>query len=458
MPIYKASGEEIQVGADYALKINPTDNKLYWYENGVPTGQGVDVGHFSIDVSDVISFYQQPLKNAAYYVKRLGKKYVSYLLVADQHYTLNYGYTPQLMECLYASGLFDKMLFLGDNLESFTEARKTAWLSAHENLLPYSLVLMGNHERSSGTERYEWFKENVFDVMASCSFGGEEHSYYYYDNSTFKIRLIMLDPPRDRSNQKVWLKSVIASVPSDWTYFVLSHEPQDAFVTSYGTYPLTRVLDEDYGAYCAMDNRFGGLMCGHRHSDISNLKYGFLHNDCFLSDSYKSSGLTPEAPAPPRSKADATAQSITIVSINPTTKNVKFYRIGQVDTSTVTWVNKKREYTYGTRLPVVLDDIWTGIDGTMQVSAGAKLWMQPQEVDPTQTYYIFHQDGTDLDADRSNYHFFEYDENGNFLGRSGNNTVVDAKIHRANIRNNTKYVIKSARGGDEYVLSNELPN
>lgn len=308
-----------------------------------------------IDVTGVVSFYKQDVRNAVTYLRDLGEEYVSYAIVNDQHYNYNYGYSPQILSALYRNNVIDKIFVLGDEVDTGADsALLNSWLSDHNSIIPYSFVIQGNHE-AYGDESivYPWFKTNVYDEMATpTNWGTEDHSYYYYDNSEYKIRFIFCDPNHDSTNQKSWLYSTAQAIPEDWFWVLITHEAPFVYTppAPYDTYwhyrdtTLFGTFETDF----ATDDKLIGVFCGHEHCDIPQTNSG-IHQETFLTDSNKKSGGTDSTglPMPIRNANDNSANSVTIISINPTLRKVKLLRIGPLQyEGGADWIDKKREFEF----------------------------------------------------------------------------------------------------------------
>lgn len=314
-----------------------------------------------IDVTDVVSFYKQDVRDAVTYLRNLGEDYISYAIVTDEHYSENgdnYGYAPNILKSLYKNGVIDKIWTLGDGADYGRKVLLEMWRDTHADILPYTFALQGNHEAYVALndftleEIYAWLKTNVWDVMAQpTEFGGVDHSYFYYDNSEYKIRFIFLDPNRDSTSQKDWLYQTAQSVPEDWIYFVVAHEGAFAYhVDGYKDYSFYRdqILFGNFEKDFKNDTKLGCVICGHKHCDILQENSG-IKQVCFLCDSCKNAGGTETMgiTLPSRNRNNNTAQAVTILSINPTLRKIKLYRIGQVmNNPSITWNNKQFEFEF----------------------------------------------------------------------------------------------------------------
>lgn len=468
MPTYNSNGEVIN---KYELKVNPVSGLLYLYLDGERQGDGIDIGHEGLDVSDVVSFYQSDVTAAANYLDSLGSDWVSYVELNDQHYSTNGKHASAICRVLLNAGLVDKVINLGDMIDSYAVA--SDFHSEWGDLYPKGLFVIGNHDVSASTEEqkiqfYEMWVNDVFTKLpTACVFDNSSvdyKSYYYYDNESYKIRFLCLDPHRNRDKQAVFFKNVIDSTPDDWTIFILTHEPSVELVTEWGQCGTVDVIVPNVAYQFALDKRFGAIFCGHDHRDIIQKVYGYVDQAAFLCDRLETFG-DGHYTYPPRSADDNSAQSITLISINPTQKKIKFYRIGAEHSQIVPWSNHQYEITYSTKAndssvsveEAVMDGYWIGTDGRRygyDTSSGkAKTWLKPIEVDATKTYYAYHADGT---AMPNSYTFAEFDADGKWIDAKGTVKVNDY-VRRLDLSSNAKWVILSSSRGDEYVISTERP-
>lgn len=313
-------------------------------------GASVGVAHringhaTAVNLINVPAFYVDSVDAAVDFLYSRNNS-INFAVITDTHYNYNYKHSHKLLKSLNASGLIEKIVVLGDNIDTSDSSLRQSWLSDFSSLIPSMFYVMGNHELFSGTESevYNWWKSNVYDEMSQATFGNTDKSYYYYDITNKKTRVFFCDANHDSVNQKEWLYSCIQELDSDWLFFIFCHE--GAFVYTPEGYPtydsyrdttLFGTFENDFKD----DSRCGGVICGHHHNDIIQQNSG-IYQIALLCDANKSAGGTNEGcPMPTRSDS-ITAQSITIVSINPTEKTIELLRIGQIDNACgVDWSNK----------------------------------------------------------------------------------------------------------------------
>lgn len=438
-----------QIINKYEIKVDPIDGLLYLYLDGERQGIGIDVGQEGYDVSTVAEFYQTEVLNALKSVNAMGDDWTHYLAVADQHYTTNYDLSPTMLKVMYDSGLFDKVFFLGDQWDS-AQAKMDAWLTAHEDLLPHALPVMGNHDPSATTVEgvtalYEWAKTNLYDQLddVNIHFGTAPNACFYYYDSPEHIRFIVIDTHYNdfTAGETAFIENAINTVPDGWTFFIVQHEPVIDWASEYDA--SGKVDKFNAPIYLALKTNFGTAICGHEHWDMSIDRYGYFHQDTFCCDGHENSPVS-------RSASDASAQAITVISINTAEKRVKFLRIGAVDNLHGNpFTNKQYEIAYGAHEGGKVEGYETITNNTLYPREGSATWFDPIAVDTSNPCYIYHADDTDLNG-ITNYRFSQYDEDGNYIGRTDVPTLVDAKTYRVNFSdNNTKYILKSAKLGDD---------
>ena len=284
-------------------------------------------------LSDIPTYFQNDVTNALNYVDELGIDYAHYIVVTDTHYSANYGNSPVICNYLYGTGKFDKMIHLGDFLEA-GEVNSDNWNAMIEaDFCHYKKWLMtqGNHD--SGIYPFSlatpYFETKEVNYVTDALKNG-----FYYDNSKHKIRFIGLHHMlHSNSRIRAEIESFISSMPSGYKWCIINH------------YPM--LVNDEWGRASCMNEsaetwiktlidtypNFIGIFSGHMHLDeydiVSTGAKEFHHMT--LDADFKRNGVS----------GTNEEQVITIISINPTTENVKFYRIGR----SAVYETKQWEYT-----------------------------------------------------------------------------------------------------------------
>ena len=285
-----------------------------------------------ITLEDIPTYFQSDVTNSLNYVDELGSDYAHYIVVTDTHYSSNCGNSSTICNYMYSTGKFDKMIHLGDFLESGAVDGNNWNAMIEADFCHYKQWIMtqGNHD--SGIYPFSlatpYFESNEVNYVT--------HNYkngFYYDNKEQKIRFIGLHHMLyANSSIRSEIEEFISSMPSDYKWCLINHYP-----FNNGTWESTSCISSDAQTWLfrLIDTYKGfiGNFCGHMHLD----KYDLLStgttnfNQITLDADILRSG----------NQGTSNEQVVTIVSINPTTENVKFYRIGR----SLVYESKQWEYT-----------------------------------------------------------------------------------------------------------------
>ena len=324
MAVYDFKGNELNAIYDF----NGSElNTAYDY-----SGNEVFTGITPVALTEVSEIFQSACVDAMEYVDNLPNGYVNYIVLTDTHWPSNWRHSAMVCNYLYGSGKFDKMIHLGD-MVSDDNVGENGWNAMVEDGYLYypnrCLFAQGNHDNHLSPLM------NALEYLVPTNVHYITHSYknaYYYDNKAFGIRFIVLHHylyayTDIRSEVENWIKYK----PSGYKWAILEHYP-----FNNGTWNDTSCIGTETQAWLfgLIDSYSGfiGNFCGHLHLD----KYDLLstgtkdfHQMVFDTDT--------KSPNPD----DITGQAITLLSINPTTENVKFYRIGR----SKVYESKQWEYT-----------------------------------------------------------------------------------------------------------------
>ena len=256
----------------------------------------------NFDVSDIDSAYQQNTKDALRQTLTLGTDYVHFLVATDMHInnTSNsfINKVKPIADALMETGKYDKFINLGDVMNGGTQA-----IIQQAKTLGYfwgvedgkCLFTMGNHDYENNA--MDAFQTEVFQYIAQIpnvtfkEASGEVLKNYYYDVPSYKLRMLFADS-NNTNIEDSFFRTAITSLPSGWKYMVFSHHPNVPDAT------WMRMQYEMPGNYL-------GKVHGHDHHDMLYMQYGLLY-DTYLNAAY-----------------------ITVMSVNPTTNDVRFFRIGE---------------------------------------------------------------------------------------------------------------------------------
>lgn len=292
------------------------------------------------DVSSLPEYWGDNVKDALAHVLVLGDDYVHHLISTDNHYNINYRKSPDIMALLQDTGLFSRVINLGDVTDSHTQAQADNVLADYAPFVGNMLFAIGNHDDSgAGSESVLYPLISGDDSLQ----GTPESFNYYWDDEDYKIRYIVYNSPNVASFTPIetWAKGV----PDGWSVLILSHYAGMSFLSDFSQVePVQTRTRTPYAKnlrpfFMANDNKyFAGWIAGHEHTDslAVDTPFSVIHQAVLNND-----GHSNDAVPWPKTQGTATEQAVTIMSINPKAKIVKFYRIGAA-----TRFGRSFEYSY----------------------------------------------------------------------------------------------------------------
>lgn len=269
------------------------------------------------DYSLLPSYYVDPVKGALKYALMLGEGYIHHVIITDSHFPCNYNHSPAIVKTLQNTGLFSKVLNLGDFLDAYSGLSTAE--SYFSDLNGEMLYAIGNHEPYTDSEKlveiYNAFLSD-FDNLQ----GTPQEFNYYWDDAVNHVRYIVVNNVNQTAS---WNKnppwfSWVTSLPSGWTFFILSH------------YQTHQLIGLHAPKFAAQGLSFAGSLTGHMHYDALYNIFGGAHIATFLNDGTTAQynpDNTINTTDPKIENTDNDA-AVTVMSFNPTTKDVQFYRIG----------------------------------------------------------------------------------------------------------------------------------
>ena len=286
-----------------------------------------------VSLEDVPVYFRSDVTNALNYVDELGDDYANYLVLTDTHYNANCGNSSTICNHMYGTGKFDKMIHLGDFLEggAIGSDNWNAMIDADFCHYKKWVMTQGNHD--SGIYPFSlatpYFESKEVNYVS--------HNYkngFYYDNTKHKIRFIGLHHMLHSSSAiRKEVENFITSMPSDYKWCIINHYPMQVNTEWARTSCMGEGAETWLKGLIDMYPNFVGLFCGHLHTDeytLANTGTKDFHHMTLDADILRNGNI-----------GTNNEQVITIISINPTTENVKFYRIGR----SVVFESKQWEYT-----------------------------------------------------------------------------------------------------------------
>lgn len=357
----KATGEELAVLKQYINEFEPYIDKMK---------EEIAAQTASFDVSSLPDYWEDMVFDALVHVSALGDGYVHNIITTDNHYDKNYGKSGAIQKLLYDTGLFSKVINLGDVTDSLSgiQSGEPSPTEVENVLNDYSyfgndlIFCIGNHDdyNSENSELLPLIEDNEDFV------GDVQHFNYYYDDSENKIRYVVVNTGWKYSSTATALANLataverVASTPAGYHCVLLSHYPLYQFITNYygdDRWSNSALVNDKglLGAVMSAGVNFVGVFCGHAHDESCVNEYGTnIHQTVLLND-----GNSQNAQPYPKTEGTTTENVITIMSINKEKHVVKLYRVGRYSKYGQRW-----QYNYKTNMVArILQGVYLKGDG-----------------------------------------------------------------------------------------------
>ena len=464
----KAVGDKF---GGFTLGTDPVTGLLYIYLNGQKIGRGIDIGAPGVDVSSIVEWYQQPVKDALSYVSSLGNdQWVHHVVMADSHYSelYNYGHSGAMVKILMSTGYFDKFVHLGDLTDKGNTSELNLAIEQVGSLNGQMLYAMGNHEVSGNKEitpyLHDAFMSNLTDnITYNPDFDAStyDNPYYIYKDTVNKIAYIhyaYFGKISNRQTEMSWVLDRVQELPEGYTIIIFMHPPVqelDNSVSEPNFHMLFGFLPEKY--------RRGVVLTGHIHGDRL-VEWDGYREIWFAADAkYTRDPYGPED----RSEGTVNEQAISIFSIGIGTNNaVKVYRIGAVGRELTALAPNIIETSMSVNDG---NNLVTGIIGSVGLldvsNTNYKLLSKWVPVDPDSYYYIYTTDKSSVDVQRT-INKAEYTDTRADTFVSGSRLavnpqgVVELNVHKFYSKSTSNYMLVGSNNEDiasRLVVSKDPP-
>lgn len=308
-----------------------------------------------IDVRDIVPYFVSDVEDAMDYVRTLGTtNWVHHIVITDTHFVKNYGHSTAIVKAMQDTGYFGKVIHLGDITDDATQANIEASVDNYGQFNGDLLYAIGNHDvMFTGYESY-WYNnllsdDTDIDVTDIANFN------YYFDDTVKHIRYIVYGYST-ASGGATYAINKIKSAPSGYAVITICHYKE--LLKSNLLLPLI-----------GHEVEYIGNITGHYHVDGYGHDFADMYNETWLNND----GWINDDANYPKTDGTTNSQAITIMSINTTTRTVKFYRIGIATALGQNW-----QYTYvkGGSVEEWLTGKYWGT-GTVSTGANSAIYTKP---------------------------------------------------------------------------------
>lgn len=298
----------------------------------------------NFDVSSLPQYWQEDTRDALAHTISLGDDYVHHIIATDSHYTTNNNESVPIIELLQATGLYSKVIHLGDivNGGGTGDTPSVDETKAYEMFGRFNgdlLFALGNHDNGTmKTRAYQAFLSQLDGITGTDI---PTNMYYYWDDSVNKIRYFV----DAYGSGSAFSFENVASLPSGWRFAILVHMHPLRVRSNLRSDSIDELhyLEGYTGTIANPDvqlthnmkpaiisaltgHDFIGYITGHLHDDgIDTANDGLVVQATLANDGKSSNKWYP------KTAGTNTSQAFTIMSISKTGNRVKFYRIGRVN-------------------------------------------------------------------------------------------------------------------------------
>lgn len=300
-----------------------------------------------VDTYDVEPYFETATRNAVNKINNLGSQWESFAFVTDTHTNWNQLHSADIIrEIVSRTGI--KAFWAGDTSEVLfgTGAEFDSYASGLTSVRSNVYFALGNHDR---VEKENFDLSQVIKCynafLAGKTLQGTPSSYYYYfDNTTKKIRYMVINTCEDREDwyvmsaeQLAWITANVQLPDSTWNLVVIGHCDIDTGVAVTSHSKNAQAICD---AIATCNGHIVGYFCGHQHIDNVSLVDNTFHQTIMLCDCIDAHEWYPEVyDYPTRTVGTASEQAVTIVHFNTTTGAVEFTRIGAYVSGTLPTYN-----------------------------------------------------------------------------------------------------------------------
>lgn len=295
----------------------------------------IQSGSGNESILSVPSYYRAQTMQIADEIEALSDDWACYTVLTDPHWEMNAGSGVPIANFLSTNTKAKDLCILGDiyvynNMQEYHTPINLG-INKYKSHIHFTV---GNHDVYTPEDAipFEYFYNDYMEDKAAILHGYPEKYWYYYDDNAHKIRNIFINT-EDNDMSMLDFVSNALQVPTGWHVAMFGHrdiyEPTDApFVGGYAraSYLIERIT--------AWDGDFIGYFCGHQHVDY-RLQFGnkFAHTT-LMCDSQDTRDFYPGITQTDRASGTTKENAITIICVNPKTRNVIFKRVGAENTYT----------------------------------------------------------------------------------------------------------------------------
>lgn len=306
-----------------AIRVLTNSSERYTPSQMAPAIIGYIAG--GIDLTDIESYFIMDVVNAMQYVKNLGTDdWVHHIIIADTHYQKNYGHSLAIIKAMQDTGYFGKVIHLGDITDDATQANYKAASDAYGQFNGDLLYAIGNHDvLFTGYQQY-WYDALLSDDTDIVVDSTDITNFnYYFDDADHNIRYIVYGYSSG-SGGAAYAIDKVNSAPTGYAVITICHY-KELLKSSL----LLSLIGHEV--------EYIGNITGHYHVDGYGHDFADMYNETWLNND----GHANDNASYPKTDGTVDSQAITIMSINTSTRNVKFYRIGIPTALGQNW-----QYTY----------------------------------------------------------------------------------------------------------------
>lgn len=325
MTVYDVNGSELAS----AFNLNGTAIDTVYDVNG----NSISLGGYPLN--NVVYYFRTSTQSVGNEINALSDDWDSFIFITDPHGTGNKNNSQAIALWLLANTKASFIVLNGDysyNAWSKSEYDRFVAPFLASNYVDSIYANIGNHELYGGASSITESKATIYnDFLKDKSnlSGNLESVYYYFDDTTRKVRYIFLNTSDSSGvimsqTQIDWLTATVQLPTAEWSLVATGHvNIHDMGFANQNESNGSAIIS----AINTCNGHIVGYFCGHQHIDaIYNT--GDFYQATLYCDKLETFNYYEGYSITDRSAGNETEQAVSVISFNTKTGDVVIRRIG----------------------------------------------------------------------------------------------------------------------------------
>lgn len=292
--------------------------------------------------TEVETYFRDATLQAAEMIDAQSNDWVSFVWITDPHGSANEHHSQAIALYLLKNTKAEILVLGGDySANSWSKTEYDTWMAPllESEFVDQIYCVYGNHETyGNATQSREAIYGDYVEDKTELV-GNLEQLYYYWDDTTRKIRYMILNTSDSSattmsSTQIAWIQQNVTLPASDWSLVVFAHVNIESFgVTTMNESNSSAIVS----AIAGCNGNIVGYFCGHQHIDAISRTSGGFYQATLYCDRFENTNYYTGYSITNREKGTLTEQAVSVISINTKTKRVVIRRIGVGNSDTLSF-------------------------------------------------------------------------------------------------------------------------